>query len=387
LRNRGAAREDRNMLKAYSADSHVTEPGDCYIDRIDPAFRDRAPRAITHDKLGAVMLIDGGKSLVPYGMVAAAGRPAERIGPHIRVDWDELHAGGWDPKARLTEQDRDGVALEVLYPSVGMILCNHPDADYKHACFAAYNEWIAQFCAQDPTRLIGQGQTALRSVEEGIADLEHMKELGLRGAMLPGYAACHDDGDFDDPRWDPLWRAAVDLGMPLSFHILTTSQDQLGGTRFRGPRMNGFLAIIRGCQDIIGTMIFGGVFERFPQLQVVCVEADAGWVPHWMYRADHAMERHRNWLTASASMTRYPSEYFRENISVTFQDDWVAFQTAHLMNHEKLMWASDHPHSDATFPNSQTVLAEQTAHLSTAVRDAITWKNCARLYGLEPALA
>jgi len=200
--------------------------------------------------------------------------------------------------------------------------------------------------------------------------------------MVPGFAACHDDGDYDDPRWDPFWRAAVELKLPLSFHILTSGNDGLLAPQYRGPKMNSFLGIIRGCQDIIGTLIFGGVFERVPELNVVCVEADAGWAAHWMYRADHAMKRHRNWL-GHAELSRLPSEYFRENVSVTFQDDWVAFQTTHLVNHERLLWASDHPHSDSTFPESQRVLAEQTAHLDPDVRDDIVWRNCARLYGLN----
>ena len=368
-------------LLAISADSHVTEPGDCYLDRIDPRFRDRAPVAATHDTMGAVMVVDNGATMIPYGMVAAAGRPAERIGPFEHVPWEELHQGGWDPKARVAEQERDGVAAEVLYPSVGMLLCNLPDADYKKACFDAYNLWLAEFQAHDPARLVGVGQTALRSVEEGVDDLERIAELGLRGAMLPGFAACHADGDYDHPRWDPLWRASIELGLPVSFHILTSSE-QLGGTGFRGPKMNGFLGIIRGCQDIIGTLVFGGVFDRHPDLRVVCVEADAGWVAHWMYRADHAVARHRNWL-GSGELARLPSEYVRENVYVTFQDDWVAFQTAHLVNHERLLWASDHPHSDSTFPESQRVLAEQTAHLASDVRDDILWRNCARLYRLE----
>jgi predicted TIM-barrel fold metal-dependent hydrolase len=368
---------------AISADSHITEPGDCYVDRIDPRFRDRAPVATTHDTMGAVMVVDNGASVVPYGMVAAAGRPWERIGPFEHVGWDELHAGGWDPVARLADQDRDGVAAEVLYPSVGMILCNHPDGDYKHACFDAYNRWIAEFQAADPHRLIGMGQTALRSVAEGIDDLERMAGLGLRGVMLPGHPACEDDaGDYDDPSWDPFWRALLDLRLPPSFHILTTGDDQIGSRRFRGPKMNSFLGIIRGCQDVIGTLIFGGVFDRHPDLPVVCVEADAGWAPHWMYRADHAVERHRNWL-GSGTLQRRPSEYFRENVHVTFQDDWVAFQTAHLVNHERLMWASDFPHSDSTFPDSQKMLAQHTAHLTDDVRDDIVWRNCARLYQLE----
>ena len=368
-------------LLAISADSHVTEPGDCYVDRIDPRFRDRAPVAATHDTMGAVMVVDNGLTTIPYGMVAAAGRPPERIGPFEHVPWEELHQGGWDPTARVAEQERDGVAAEVLYPSVGMLLCNLPDADYKKACFDAYNLWLAEFQSHDPSRLIGVGQTALRSVEEGVDDLERIAGLGLRGAMLPGFAACHADGDYDDPRWDPLWRAAVELGLPLSFHILTASE-QLGGSGFRGPKMNSFLGIIRGCQDIIGTLVFGRVFDRHPDLRVVCVEADAGWVAHWMYRADHAVARHRNWL-GSGDLARRPSEYLRSNVYVTFQDDWVAFQTAHLVNHERLLWASDHPHSDSTFPESQRVLAEQTAHLEPDVRDDILWRNCARLYRLD----
>jgi predicted TIM-barrel fold metal-dependent hydrolase len=369
---------------SISADSHITEPGDCYIDRIDPRFRDRAPVAATDDVMGAVMVVDNGKSRIPYGMVAAAGRPWDKIGPNEYVPWEELHPGGWDPKARLVEQDRDGVAGEVLYPSVGMLLCNHPDADYKKACFDAYNLWIAEFQEPAPQRLIGIGQTALRSVEEGIDDLRAIKDLGLRGVMMPGVPACIDDGDYDHVRWDPFWRAAIELGLPLSFHILTSGTDTLGSSIFRGPKMNGFLGIIRGCQDVIGTMIFGGVFDRHPDLRIVCVEADAGWAPHWMYRADHAVERHRNWLTV-ADLTRRPSEHFREHVYLTFQDDWVAFQTAHLMNTERLMWASDHPHSDSTFPESQAVIAKQTSHLDPSVRDDIIWRNCAKLYGLEVA--
>jgi predicted TIM-barrel fold metal-dependent hydrolase len=369
-------------LLTISADSHVTEPGDCYVDRIDPKFRDRAPRALTDERMGAVMDIDNGRSRIPYGMIAAAGRPAESIGPFNYVAWEELHPGGWDPAARLLEQDRDGVSAEVLYPSVGMLLCNHPDADYKKACFDAYNLWITDFQSTAPDRLIGLGQTALRSVEEGITDLEQMASLGLRGAMLPGFAACAEDGDYDDPRWDPFWRASIELGLPLSFHILTAN-DNLGSPQYRGPKMNGFLGIIRGCQDVIGTLIFGGVFERHPDLRVVCVEADAGWVPHWMYRADHAFDRHRNWLTADA-LSRHPSAYFRDNVYVTFQDDYVAFQVAHLCNHERLMWANDHPHSDATWPDSQAVIAEHTSGLAPNVRDDILYRNCARLYDLTP---
>ena len=227
-------------------------------------------------------------------MIAAAGKPAEEL-TLLGIKFEELHRGGWDPEARMADQDRDGVAAEVIYPTVGMLLCNHKDYDYKKACFDAYNRWIAAYCSAHPTRLIGTGQTAMRSIEEGIEDLRHIKDLGLKGVMMPGNPQVED---YDSPIYDPFWEAAIDLGMPLSFHILTSREDGIGRTAV--PSSTVFLSIIRGNQDIIGTLILSGVFERHPKLKVVCVEADAGWAPHYMYRMDHAYDRHRYWLTAGA---------------------------------------------------------------------------------------
>jgi predicted TIM-barrel fold metal-dependent hydrolase len=361
-----------------SADSHITEPPNSYLDHIDPAFSDRAPRLHHHDVLGDVMLIDNGQSLVPMYLVAAAGRPAEEVRLDSGKRFEDLHRGGWDPEARLADQDTDGVTAEVIYPSVGMLLCNHPDRDYQHACFDAYNRWITEFCSFAPHRLVGLGQTAVRSPADGIRDLESIKAHGLRGVMLPGYPG---EADWDDPIYDEFWDAVVDLGLPPSFHILTSRSDTPGADHVRGPRLNSFLSIIRANQDIIGTMIFGAVFERHPDLRIVCVEADAGWAPHWMYRADHGYDRHRNWLTAG-ELTERPSDTFMEHVYLTFQDDWVAFKTVDLMNERRLMWANDFPHSDATWPDSQAMLAEHGAHLAPETRARIVHDNCAELYGI-----
>ena len=132
------------------------------------------------------------------------------------------------------------------------------------------------------------------------------------------------------------------------------------------------------------------MFERHPRLRVVCVEADAGWAPHWMYRADHAYARHRNWLEVGA-LSRLPSEYFREHVYLTFQDDWVAFRMIDAspdrtgearagLADDRLLWANDHPHSDSTWPDSQAMLAEHTAGMDPARRDRIVRGNTCLLY-------
>ena len=366
------------MLKPIiSADSHITEPPNTYVDHIDPKFRDRAPKMVHDDRKGDLFVIDGMKNAIPMGLVAAAGVPPEEL-KAFGVNFEDLHRGGWDPNARLADQDRDGVAAEVIYPTVGMMLCNHRDYDYKKACFDAYNLWIAEYCAVHPDRLLGVGQTAMRSVEEGIEDLRKIKELGLRGVMMSGNPQVED---YDSPIYAPFFEAAIDLKLPLSFHILTSRSDQVGQSP-RGPKMNSFMSIIRGNQDIIGMFILGGVFERHPKLKLVCVEADAGWVPHFMYRMDHAYDRHRYWLTAG-TLSKMPSEYFRENIYLTFQDDWVAFKMKDLCNVRRLMWANDFPHSDSTWPWSQEMLEKHTANLTEQEKNWILHDNVAELYNLS----
>ena len=129
-------------------------------------------------------------------------------------------------------------------------------------------------------------------------------------------------------------------------------------------------------------LVYSGVFERHPRLKIVCVEADAGWVPHYLYRMDHAYNRHRSWLKGK-ELKRLPSEYFKENIYITFQDDYTAYQTRNLMNVDRLMWANDFPHSDATWPRSQEILAQQTADLSDAEWNSIVHDNVSKLYGLN----
>jgi len=208
--------------KIISADSHATETPDTYRPRMSAKFRDQAPY-VTHDPdRGDLFVIPGMKATaVPVGLIAAAGKKAEELRT-TRARFEDLHAGGWDPNVRLADQDRDGIGGEILYPTVGMVLCNHPDFDYKKACFDAYNLWIAEYSAAHPDRLFGMGQTAMRSPAEGIEDLKRIRSLGLRGVMMPGNPALED---YDSRIYDAFYETAVELGMPLSFHILTSSSD------------------------------------------------------------------------------------------------------------------------------------------------------------------
>jgi predicted TIM-barrel fold metal-dependent hydrolase len=171
--------------------------------------------------------------------------------------------------------------------------------------------------------------------------------------------------------------------LPICFHTFGAKKGAKGqAISTRGKQaINNWHAVIRDNQDIIGMFIYGGVFDRFPDLKLVCVEADAGWAPHFMYRMDHMYLRHR-YRQKAPPLAQIPSDYFKQNVWLTFQDDEVAFKNVGLMNPERLMWANDFPHSDSTWPWSHSLLIGQTTGLSDEVKRRILHDNVKELFNL-----
>ncbi|WP_020372092.1 amidohydrolase family protein [Rhizorhabdus wittichii] len=380
---RDEAKVEGKAIRPISADSHVTEPPNAYIDYIDPKYRDRAPRVRRDPERGDFYDIDGLRGGIGLGTFAAAGKtPSE-----VKKDgtFEGLHRSGWDPKLRLADQDLDGVYAEVIYPSVGMVLCGHEDVEYKHACMMAYNRWIADYASVAPERLLVSGQTAMRDVAESIKDLEDCKAAGMKTVMLPLYPCT--EFDYDDPRWDPFWQASVDLDIPPSFHISAggNKKDKAGNfIAGRGPSLGVWIGVIRSVQDIAGMLIFSGVFDRVPGLKIAMVEGDAGWLPHMMYRMDHAYNHHRFWMKGK-ELQKMPSDYWLDHFKLTFQDDKTAWQAvgAGLLDARLLMWANDFPHTDATWPKSMAVLTDHTKGVTFEDRKMVLEQNVTDFYKIK----
>jgi uncharacterized protein len=361
------------MEPLFSADSHVVETEDCYAE-IDPRFASRRPRASDDPERGAILVVPGMDFTIPAGALSRAGvRYEDWSKPQ---PWSRIHPAANDPKARLAIQDEENVAGEVIYPSAGMVLCLHEDVAYRKACFEAYNRWLAGFCAADPKRLIGIGMAAIPSPEEGVHELREIARQGFRGVMLCGDPAFED---YDHPSYAPVWEAAIELGLPVSFHILTGKDSY--GMAVRGPKVIQQIVTMRGNQNIIMMMVLGGVFERHPALRVVMVENDAGWLPHFCFRLDHAWERHR-WSLEIGSISRPPSEYVRENVWTTFQDDSSVRHVLSALNLDHVMWATDFPHGDGTYPNSRRIADDVTLGMSPPQKRGVVYDNVRALYGL-----
>ena len=370
-----------------SADSHVLEPHDLWTTRMaDGPYADRAPHMVEHADHGHLFVIDGLKPF-PIGLAGAAGKASKDLrasGDHA----EDLRAGGWDPVARLDDMDTDGIAAEVLYPSVGMTLAQSTDADYQLACIRAYNDWLVEYCAAGKGRLVGLALIPTVDVDAAVAEVARCKAAGLKGAMIPGMPAPRLDGHdgrntahYAEEQFDPLWAAFADAGFPVSFHILTGT---MGGDPTLGSRirMMTVMSVVHQVQQTLSLLVFGGVFDRHPSLRVVSAEHDGGWVAHFAYRLDQMFERHGSWLGKGVTIDRQPSEYLRERVWYTFQKDPVAVETRHRVGLSQLMWASEYPHSDSTWPHSQKVIERDFSGVPEPELDALVRGNAAARYGL-----
>ncbi|MEY2437173.1 MAG: hypothetical protein QOF97_2009 [Acidimicrobiaceae bacterium] len=364
--------------RVISADSHVLEPHDLWTTRMAGGpFEDRAPHMVEHAEHGHLFIIDGLKPAA-VGLAGAAGKPASELRASGDTT-DSLRSGGWDPVARLDDMDADGVAAEVLYPSIGMTLAQSKDRDYQLACIRAYNDWLVEYCAGGKGRLVGLAMIPTIDPDAAVDEIERAADLGLRGAMVPGVPP---EGHYAEERFDPMWASFAERGWPVSFHILTGAGggDPMLGS---GLAMLTVMNVVQQVQQTLALLIFGKVFDRHPTLKVVSAEHDAGWVAHYAYRLDQMWDRHHSWLgRRSEGMARQPSEYIHDNAWFTFQKDPVAVETRGRVGLDRLMWASDYPHSDSTWPHSRKVIERDFAGVPDAEVDAIVAGNAAALYGL-----
>jgi len=377
-------------LSVISADSHVMEPADLWTQRVDERFRDRAPQVVKNENRPGWLFSAPGIRPFPVAGGFASGRSGKELREHMTKGYEAARPSGWDPAERIKDQDIDGVVAEVIYTTLGMPLFSLDDVELQRECFRVYNDWVAEFGAYDRKRLCPIGLVSLEDVGAGVAELERIAKLGLRGAMIWG--APPRDRPYHLPLYDPFWQAASEHDLPLSLHVIT-AKDQgqkrerredtgdagtLGSLRF----LMGAMAPVHEVQRTLSSMIFGGVFERFPRLKIVSAENDSGWVAHFMYRLDHMFEKFGK-MSEKAPLVMPPSEYVRRNLWVTFQDDLVGPMTYRYFGADNYMWASDFPHADSTWPHSLDVIEKDFAGVPDEVKRNIVCENARKLYRME----
>jgi len=337
-----------------SADSHVVEAADLMESRVPASLRGRAPRF-----------------------------PELRIGER-----HQAHAGGRESGQRVSEMEMDGVGAEVIYPSYPMKLYSlgREDADLQEACFRAYNDWLAEYCSVAPDRLLGIGMISTYDIDSAIVEMMRCKSMGMGGVMV--WQCPPEDLSFSSGHYDLFWKAAQDLNMPISIHSLTgvgesarrypdrpaRSVDRSGLDRYRG---SGQTDVTTALFDII----FSGVLHRFPELKIVLVENEIGWIPFTLQGWDRSVAKFAG--NTTLEIDKLPSEYFMRQVHATFFNDTVGGKMLTWWGQDNCMWSNDFPHPNSTWPHSHEAIGRTLGHLPVETMTKVLRTNVARLYNLN----
>jgi predicted TIM-barrel fold metal-dependent hydrolase len=346
----------------FSMDSHVVEPRTLWQDGLPARFRDRALRAERRE--GYLVMTADGKDL--HRMQIGDGNS------------DNPRIGGTNPQLRLQDMDKDGIDAELLFPNLGMMTYAIDDAELSFACMQVYNDWLMQQFGADKDTFVPCAVLPMRDVAETLAEFRRVVALGYRAVMLPTLPPLglrYNNKDFD-----PIWAYAQEQQIPLAFHVasgLTPITERGPGAAIINYTRLGFAT-----EELVTYMVAGGALDRHPGLTMVVIEAGASWMVALGERLDEVNEAHRYYV--KPKLSRKPSEILYSQVKATFQFDRACLKTIDLTGHECLLWASDYPHMEGTFPRSQQVIEQVFGgiDLASEVKADILGGTAARLYGV-----
>ena len=379
----GFARRSDDVV--IDADGHVCEPTDLWESNLPRSMRDRGPRVRYSDEAGTQQVLVEDHVAIPMGLAglgnAGMGRNQD-FGNALRYP-EDLHRGGWDPKERLAVMDAEGIDIAVLYCGLGQALGGFSDVALAVACHQVWNDWIADWAAADRARLIPTAVLPVHDPTAAAREVERANDMGLVAGVIrpnPVHGA-----PLWASRFDAMYEVLAGTGMPLGLHGAGLFDiDGVSKRMIDLMAMGTHHALILFMDQYmtLAGLVYGGVFERHPDLEVLVLECGGGWIAHWMDRFDEFLEAYEWALPAKLSLT--PSEYFRRNCVISFDPgERTMGAMAELAGEDNLIWASDFPHSDAKYPGVVDELMESVEALPPERRRKILGANAARIYKIE----
>jgi predicted TIM-barrel fold metal-dependent hydrolase len=374
------------------ADAHVNEPPDLWQKRVPAKWRQRAPRCERRDG-GDIWLFDDGKELWPVGLTACAGLSFFDFKP-FGGTYEKMRPGSFDTRTRLEDLDADGIYAQVLYPSVTLkgARVYGSERELQVACVRAYNEWLLEFCEGSGGRLVPQAILPATGLDDIIRELEWAMKNGHKGGLVSSFP----NGSTEPrPEDDAFWARAQEAGYPIALHIGSFLRNEQAAQGDKPKTWNSLRFCGRAAWtkaggetlDVCCEVLFSGIFERFPQLKILLVEANIGWIPTLLEQADDMFRRYRWYTGAYKEMRGMPSEVFHRNFWSTFMVDTVGIELRHRMNIDHLMWSTDYPHSGSDWPDSRITIERQMRGLPMAEVRKFLHTNAKNLYNLDvPAL-
>jgi predicted TIM-barrel fold metal-dependent hydrolase len=329
----------------------------------------------------------------------------------ITMPWfDITDDRNWDAEARMRALDDEGVTAEVIFPNtlppfydilahLSGVPRERDDFEHRWAGLQAHNRWLVDFCGGAPTRMRGLIQLLPNDVDLAVAEMRWAAEHAvIGGVMLPAVPPNHTVEPYYHERYDPLWRTAAELRLPVHQHQGSGSPDPSPGQDVANS--------VRYVDHELWTrltmshLIVGGVFDRHPDLVVIWTEMPGlRWIVEDLERMTrqlrvvqkrHAHDpRQLNFSAVFGSATTdalelTPFEYFQRNCYVgasilsPYEVHWI-----NVLGAERIMWGHDFPHPEGATGHTIDGLRANFADLDDATTRMLLAGTAADVYRFD----
>ncbi len=374
-------------MKIVDGDSHFIEPLDLYLQYIDPEYRDRAMHVAQDPASGKQQMFVDGKRLrlgtkdIDEMLSIVVGYGQKEEGSALNEFDRSLMAGGdWqNMDKRVQFLDAEGLDYQILFPTLGLLWEGEvQDPGLAAALCRAYNTWAFEVCSGHLDRLFPAAHISLRDPALAVQEVRRVAKLGAHTIMVG--SAPVNGKSFGHEDYDPIWAVAEDANVAVTIHP-AGNKEYLGSAWYKN-RNPGFMFIsMNNIQDprmSLSTMIYDGVFERFPELRAATVESMGSWVGEWIERFDYRYQYMRH----TSQMKRPIREYFARNIWINADPSEKLFPLiVQFVGDEKFFVGSDYPHAEG-FTKPIETMRGLLSGLPAASLDRILGANAAAFYGI-----
>ena len=369
-------------FRILDSDMHVMEPPDLWERYIDSKYRSQAPRGVTSSNVRDLrMVYPDGRDWARKTIRQPRPDPGHNFERNQEV-YRSYAARGWTAEVQLEAMDIEGIDVAVLYPTRGLraLVVDDMEAGFAAALARAYNDWLYDFCEQDPQRLVGAGMISPYDMSNAVDEARRCaQELGFRAVFLRANPLVNHQ--WHDDYYEPLWDALEELGLSLGFHESTgTGKHQIGERLEPNLMLRRIYAQPMEQMMALGSFCAGGVLARHPRLRIAFLEANCSWLPWLLWRLDEGWEREGDvW---APDLTLAPSEYFKRHCVVSVEPDEITVkQVIDTIGSNNIVFSTDYPHGDSKYPEAVDRFLQLP--LANEAKRNILWDNCAAYYAMQ----
>jgi predicted TIM-barrel fold metal-dependent hydrolase len=373
-------------LILVSIDDHVIEPRDMFDKHVPARYRDQAPKSIT-DENGFEKWWFQGVSSGSTSLNAVVGWPNEEWGMNPTT-FAEMRPGSYDIHERVRDMNHNGILASMCFPSFAGFSARFfqeaQDKDLALIMLKAYNDWhIDEWVATYPDRFIPLAIAPVWDPEALVAEVHRVAAKGCRAVTMPELPHLQGLPSYHDlDYWGPFFQAASEEQVVMCLHI---GQGFAAIRSAPGAPIDNMIILATQVSTLAAQdLLWGGAFQRYPDLKVAWSEAGIGWIPFYLNRCDRHYTNQR-WLNHDFG-DKLPSDVFRDHSLACYVTDPTALKVRNDIGIDIIAWECDYPHSDSIFPGAaEFVLAElEAAGTTRAEMDKITWQNSCRFFGWDP---